>query len=128
MISVPLYFWMVRADTLMEGVFRFFLVVASASLWLGPGAATANELVPASMRSTASAMYLLTHTFIGFALGPFTIGKISDALVASGQQSGEALGNAMFLASGFWIVSATLLLLVRGRIGATEERLAAAGG
>jgi dipeptide/tripeptide permease len=102
--------------------------VATASFWLGPGAATANELVPASMRSTASAMYLLTHTFIGFALGPFTIGKVSDALVKSGQAAGQALGNAMFLASAFWIVSVTMLLLVRGRIGAQEARLAAAGG
>jgi MFS family permease len=127
-ISVPLYYLMVRATSLMGAVIGFAIVVASASLWLGPGAATANELVPASMRSTASAMYLLTHTFIGFALGPFTIGKVSDALVASGQHPGRALGNAMVLASLFWIVSATMLLLARGKIGAAEARLAAEPG
>ena len=77
------------------------------------------------MRSTASAIYLLTHTFIGFALGPFTIGQISDALAEGGQAPGAALGNAMFLSSFFWIVSVTLLLLARGRIGPAEARLAA---
>jgi MFS family permease len=123
-LSVPLYYLMVRATTLMGAVIGFCVLVAAASLWLGPGAASANELVPPAMRSTASAIYLLTHTFIGFALGPFTIGKISDALAASGQVPGVALGNAMFLSSFFWIVSATMLLLVRGRIGATEDRLA----
>jgi MFS family permease len=127
-VSVPLYYVMVRQTSLTGAVIAFGVVVATASFWLGPGAATANELVPARMRSTASAMYLLTHTFIGFALGPFTIGKVSDALVARGQQAGEALGNAMFLASAFWVVSAAMLLLARGRIADTEARIAAAGG
>ena len=31
----------------------------------------------------------------------------------------------MFLSSFFWIVSVTMLLLARGRIGAAEARLAA---
>jgi MFS family permease len=123
-ISVPVYFLMVNATTLMGGFVGFLSVVATASLWLGPGAATANELVPPRMRSTASAMYLLTHTFIGFALGPFTIGKISDALVARGQAPGEALGNAMFISTAFWIVSLTMLLVARPRIGPQEARLA----
>jgi hypothetical protein len=127
-ISVPVYWMMVNATTLNSAAFWFFAVVATASLWLGPGAATAAELVPARMRSTAAAMYLLTHTFIGFALGPFTIGKISDALAARGQAPGEALGHAMFIATAFWIVSVALLLLARSRIGPAEARLAAAGG
>jgi MFS family permease len=123
LISVPVYWLMVNATSLVGGVIGFFAVVATASLWLGPGAATANELVPPRMRSTASAMYLLTHTFIGFALGPFTIGKISDALAKTGQAPGEALGNAMFLSTAFWTVSVTMLLVARPRIGAQEARL-----
>ena len=124
-LSIPAYYVMVKATTLTGGIIGFLVLVAVASLWLGPGAAAANELVPAAMRSTASAIYLLTHTFIGFALGPFTIGLISDALVKSGQGAGQALGNAMFLSSFFWIVSVTMLLLARGRIGPAEARLAA---
>jgi hypothetical protein len=127
-LSVPLYYVMVKATTLTGGIIGFLILVAAASLWLGPGAATANELVAPAMRSTASAIYLLTHTFIGFALGPFTIGQISDALAKSGQSGGQALGNAMFLSSFFWIVSVTMLLLARGRIGAAEARLAAEQG
>jgi MFS family permease len=125
-ISVPIYYLMVKATSLNAGFLGFLAVVATASLWLGPGAATANELVPPRMRSTASAMYLLTHTFIGFALGPFTIGKMSDALARSGQAPGQALGNAMFLSTAFWIVSVSMLLAARGMIGPAEARLAAA--
>jgi hypothetical protein len=32
------------------------------------------------MRATASAAYLLVVTFVGLAMGPYTIGKCSDAL------------------------------------------------
>jgi hypothetical protein len=32
------------------------------------------------MRAVASAFYLLVITFVGFALGPYCIGELSDAL------------------------------------------------
>ena len=36
--------------------------------------------MPARLRGTASAAYLLVVTFIGLALGPYTIGRLSVAL------------------------------------------------
>ncbi len=36
------------------------------------------------MRGTASAFYILMITFIGLALGPYSIGKLSDALAQGG--------------------------------------------
>ena len=123
--SVPVYFMMVNAKTLNGAFVGFLALVATVSFWLGPAAASANELVPARMRSTASAIYLLGNTFIGFALGPFTIGKISDALVKTGQAPGQALGNAMLYSMLFWIVSATMLLLARPLIAPAEAQVAA---
>ena len=57
-------------------------VVANAgvSLWIGPGASTVQDLVAPRLRATASAAYLLVVTFIGLALGPYTIGRLSVAL------------------------------------------------
>ncbi len=49
----------------------------ATSLWLGPGASTVQDMVPARMRASASAAYLLVITFIGLALGPYTMGQIS---------------------------------------------------
>jgi MFS family permease len=49
------------------------------SLWFGPGPATVQGLVLPRMRATASAAYLLVLTLIGLALGPYTIGRISQA-------------------------------------------------
>src|SRR5262245_4136509 len=59
-----------------------FAVIANAgvSLWIGPGASTVQDLIPPQLRATASAAYLLVITFIGLALGPYTIGRLSVAL------------------------------------------------
>ena len=51
-----------------------------ASMWIGIGASTVQDLVLPRMRAVASAFYLLVITFIGFALGPYCIGELSDAL------------------------------------------------
>jgi MFS family permease len=48
-----------------------------SSMWLGPGASTLQDLVLPRMRAIASAAYLLVVTFIGLALGPYTIGRLS---------------------------------------------------
>jgi len=50
------------------------------STWLGAGASTVQDLVLPRMRATASAAYLLLLTFIGLALGPYTVGRLSVAL------------------------------------------------
>jgi MFS family permease len=52
----------------------------TTSLWLGPGASTVQDLVLPRMRAVASAAYLLVVTFIGLALGPYTVGRLSVAL------------------------------------------------
>jgi MFS family permease len=52
----------------------------ATSLWIGPGASTVQDLVPPRMRAIASAAYLLVVTFVGLALGPYSIGRISTAL------------------------------------------------
>jgi MFS family permease len=52
---------------------------AASSLWIGPGASTVQDLVPPRMRGTVSAAYLLVVTFIGLALGPYTVGRLSEA-------------------------------------------------
>ena len=48
--------------------------------WIGPGASTVQDLVLPRMRGSASAAYLLVVTFIGLALGPYTVGRLSVGL------------------------------------------------
>lgn len=50
------------------------------ALWAGAAVSTIQDLVLPRMRATASAAYLLLVTFIGLALGPYAVGRLSGAL------------------------------------------------
>jgi MFS family permease len=58
----------------------FAMVQIFASLWVGAGVSTVQDLVLPRMRARASAVFLLFVTLLGLALGPFLIGRISDFL------------------------------------------------
>jgi len=53
-------------------------VAFSGAAWLGVGGSTVTDLVLPRMRGTSSAVYILTLTLLGLALGPFTVGLVSD--------------------------------------------------
>jgi MFS family permease len=57
-----------------------FPLAVLGSMWIGPGASTVQDLVLPRMRASASAAYLLVVTFIGLALGPYSVGRISLAV------------------------------------------------
>lgn len=79
-LPLPFLVWMLRSES---NALAFVLNVAvgiGTSLWIGPGATIVQDLVPARLRGTASAAYLLVLTFVGLALGPYTIGRLSVAL------------------------------------------------
>jgi MFS family permease len=89
---------------------------AASSLWIGPGASTVQDLVPARMRGTVSAAYLLVVTFVGLALGPYTVGRLS---VATGD-----LRMALVLSLGAGLVGVVLLALAARRMEADAARQA----
>lgn len=84
MLAAPLplpFLWMsVHAATAGGAVAYLFIANLFATLWVAPGSASVQELAPLPARSTASAFYLLLVTYIGMALGPYGVGKLSDVL------------------------------------------------
>jgi MFS family permease len=89
-----------------------------------------NDLVLPRMRATASAFYLLMITFVGLALGPFAIGKLSDHLAASGATPGDALRYAQLSALAILAIPTVVILiatryLVRDRASVLERARAA---
>ncbi|MEX2327922.1 MAG: MFS transporter [Pseudomonadales bacterium] len=98
LLSAPLAFGVLLSnDVIVAYVFNFFLSVTSP-MWIGPAASTINDLVVPRMRAIASAFYLLMITFIGLALGPYTIGQISDTILATGATPADALREGMLWA------------------------------
>lgn len=51
----------------------------TAATWLGVGGSTVQDLVLPRMRGSATAVYIMSVTLAGLALGPFTVGLVSDA-------------------------------------------------
>jgi hypothetical protein len=61
------------------------------------------------MRSTASASFLLINNLIGLGVGPWLIGRISDALKAT--YGLDALRDAAVACTGFYLLAALLALI-----------------
>ncbi len=87
------------------------LLVGSAAniLWLGPVATAVQHLVPRPMRATASASFLLINNLIGLGLGPWLMGRVSDAL--KGAYGANALRDAAVLCLGFYGLAALLIVV-----------------
>ncbi|PZO09147.1 MAG: MFS transporter [Alphaproteobacteria bacterium] len=64
-------------------VFAVLMVPQAASvLWTGPSVAAIQQLAPATMRATASSIYLFITNLIGLGVGTFVFGAVSDILTA----------------------------------------------
>jgi MFS family permease len=107
-LALPLGFILLSLRSPTAALFLSFPVAILTGLWIGPAASTVQELVPPRLRATASAVYILHTTFLGLALGPYTVGRLS---VFTGD-----LKSAMLLALPVQAVAAVLLFLAARRI------------
>jgi MFS family permease len=113
LIPVPLAVWMLLTPDRWVAYVLNVLVGLSGTMWLGAAASTVQDLVLPRMRAIASATYILTLTFIGLALGPYTIERISVAL--------DDLRSGMLIGLVANVVAATLLVLAALRLADDEE-------
>jgi len=119
-LSLPIGLWMLHTDSLHLAYALNFVFALVSPLWLGAGATAVNELVLPRLRALASAFYILLITFIGLALGPYTMGKLSDVFAQGGADPGVALRDAMSIGFGMFVLGAIALLLA-GRFLPAEE-------
>ena len=80
LLPLPFAAWMLLTPSTTVAYLVNFAVGMAAGLWIGPAASTINDLVLPRMRAVASATYILVITFVGLALGPYAIGRASEAL------------------------------------------------
>ena len=93
----PSLMLVLRAESYHLAVAGFALYILFSSLWYGVVFSILSELLVPRMRATATAFYLISITFTGFALGPYTVGLMSDLFQSSGVNAGEALSNGLML-------------------------------
>jgi MFS family permease len=114
---IPFGALLFTTDDLRLAYLLSFPLTVLSSLWIGPAASTVQDLVLPRMRGSASAAYLLVVTFIGLAMGPYTIGRMSVAL-------GD-LRAALLISLIANLLAAVLILVAGRRLPADEQGLLA---
>lgn len=84
-------------------------LAACSSLWLAPGFALSQSLVPPSMRGTIGAVMFMLANVVGYGLGPPLVGALSDGFAAAA--GADALRLALSLTVTANLLSAALFLL-----------------
>ena len=108
-IAVPLFFLAMNVQDKWLA-FALFLVPQALSLaWLGPVITAVQHLVPAHMRSTASASFLLINNLVGIGLGIYLLGAVSDYLEPRFAE--EALRYSLYVGQWFYALAALLLIV-----------------
>lgn len=108
-LAVPLFAGGVMSSTVTAAFLFFVVPQALAYIWLGPVLSAVQHLVPAQMRATASASFLLINNLIGLGLGIFVLGGLADALTPA--FGAEALRYAMLFSLVCYLVAALLMWL-----------------
>lgn len=101
-----------------------FFAMFFSPMYIGPATSTVNDLVPPQMRGTASAIYLMMMTFIGLAMGPFTMGQISTAYAKTGMDVGLALRTGV--AWGYLMLAVAAVLIVAACFSIRRDKQRAA--
>jgi len=109
MIALPCFFAAVNSTSLYLAFPLFVIPTALNLMWLGPIVTAVQHLVPAHMRTTASAMFLLINNLLGIALGTYYFGAMSDALRP--HFGAESLRYALYTGLGFYVLAAGLFAI-----------------
>jgi predicted MFS family arabinose efflux permease len=109
LVAVPLFAAGIMS-TSTAAAFLFFLIPqALVYLWLAPVVTAVQHLVPAHMRATASANFLLINNLIGLGAGSFALGAVSDGLTA--RFGDEALRYSMLGGLSLYLLAGVLMWL-----------------
>ncbi len=119
-VTVPLYVVGVLSPDLGTAIAVLFLPTALALAWLGPVTSAIQHLVPANMRTTASATFLFINNLIGLGIGTPIMGLLSDAMKA--RYGAEALRHAILAGAAFYLLAALCFGLAARGIARDWER------
>ena len=109
--AVPLVLWMMYTESLYLAFILNFVHHLFTAAWVSVAPTTAADLVMPRMRAVAGAWFLLVNTFIGLALGPYSIGQVSDLLGGAGMTPADSLRTAMAGSMLIFVITLVFLTL-----------------
>jgi predicted MFS family arabinose efflux permease len=107
LVAVPLFAAGILSHSIAAAFLLFLIPQALVYLWLAPVVTAVQHLVPAHMRATASASFLLINNLIGLGAGSFALGAVSDGLTA--RFGDEALRYAMLGGLSLYLLAGVLM-------------------
>ncbi|MEO8843872.1 MAG: MFS transporter [Kofleriaceae bacterium] len=113
-VALPCFFFAVNASSAIIAFPLFLVPIGLNLMWLGPIITAVQHLVPAHMRTTASAMFLLINNLFGIAIGLYYFGAVSDALRP--HYGDESLRYAIYTGMAFYVLSGSLFVLASRKI------------
>ncbi|WP_324806112.1 MFS transporter [Sphingomonas sp. LY29] len=108
LLAAPLYVVALRNESLALGLILYTIPYMLSLAWLGPIVNAVQNLVPPTMRGTASACMLLINNLIGIGFGIYFFGAMTDRLTP--EYGDAALYQALFIGLGFYILGGLLFL------------------
>lgn len=107
-VALPFFYLSLNAPNLALA-FPLFLIPTALNLaWLGPVVTAIQHIAPATMRSQASAMFLLVNNLVGIALGMYYFGFVSDLLQPT--FGSESIRWAIYSGGVFYVLAVILLI------------------
>lgn len=118
-LCVPFFAMAVMATSPAVSLALLLVPSTLGSMGFGTVLTAVQHVVPASLRSTSSALFLFINNLIGLGLGSAVLGFISDTLNRSyGQQS---LRYALLAGSVFYVMAALLYFFASRRVAKDWE-------
>ncbi|MFN3515009.1 MAG: spinster family MFS transporter [Phenylobacterium sp.] len=114
MLALPCFALAINTTSLTLAFFLFLIPTGLNLAWLGPVINAVQHLVPAQMRSTASACFLFVNNLLGLGVGTYYFGAVSDLLTP--RFGAEALRYAIYSGLAFYVVSAVLFTIAARRL------------
>ena len=109
-ITIPTTLGLLFTESLKMSYLYYSIAQIATPLWVGIAPTTVSDLVLPRMRGVAGAFYILMVSMLGLALGPYTVGKLSDIFYMNGYNDAVALKYA--LAWSLMALSITLIALI----------------
>lgn len=114
-LSLPCFYAAMNSRSPVWAWVLFVVPQALTLSWFGPIVSAIQHLVPAHMRSTANALYLLVNSLLGTGVGYWIFGFLSDRLAPT--YGAESMRYALYYGLGFYPLAALLLYGASRRIG-----------
>jgi len=109
LFTMPFYAVGVFAPTATIAFFIFIIPNALALAWLGPVLSAFQNLVPASMRTLSSSIFLLINNLLGIGVGIYVLGELSTILAPT--FGDESLRYSILIGSCLYLVAAGFMFL-----------------